>query len=227
MVAQLLTLMDGMGDREGVIVIGATNREDSIDPALRRPGRFDREIEIGVPGRSARKEILDVHTRNMPLAKDVDIDVLASITQGFVGADLAALCREGAMQCLSSRMDELDLDKPIPPEKLADMKVSMQDFTNALADVEPSGMREVMVEIPKVTWADVGGLDDIKNEIREVFTPGESTKAFERLGITPGKGLLLYGPPGTGKTLMAKAVANESGVNFISVSGAEIGRAHV
>ncbi|HKM08882.1 MAG TPA: CDC48 family AAA ATPase [Candidatus Methanomethylophilaceae archaeon] len=221
-VAQLLTLMDGMSDREGVIVIGATNREDSIDPALRRPGRFDREIEIGVPGRSARKEILDVHTRNMPLAKDVDIDVLASITQGFVGADLAALCREGAMQCLSSRMDELDLDKPIPPEKLADMKVSMQDFTNALADVEPSGMREVMVEIPKVTWADVGGLDDIKNEIREVFTPGESTKAFERLGITPGKGLLLYGPPGTGKTLMAKAVANESGVNFISVSGAEM-----
>lgn len=221
-VAQLLTLMDGMSDREGVIVIGATNREDSIDPALRRPGRFDREIEIGVPGRSARKEILDVHTRNMPLAKDVDIDVLASITQGFVGADLAALCREGAMQCLSSRMDELDLDKPIPTEKLADMKVSMQDFTNALADVEPSGMREVMVEIPKVTWADVGGLDDIKNEIREVFTPGESTKAFERLGITPGKGLLLYGPPGTGKTLMAKAVANESGVNFISVSGAEM-----
>ncbi len=221
-VAQLLTLMDGMSDREGVIVIGATNREDSIDPALRRPGRFDREIEIGVPGRSARKEILDVHTRNMPLAKDVETDALASITQGFVGADLAALCRESAMQCLSSHMDELDLDKPIPPEKLAEMKVSMQDFTNALADVEPSGMREVLVEIPKVTWADVGGLDGIKKEIREVFTPGENRKAFERLGITPGKGLLLYGPPGTGKTLIAKAVANESGVNFISVSGADM-----
>lgn len=221
-VAQLLTLMDGLSDREGVIVIGATNREESIDPALRRPGRFDREIEIGVPGRAARKEILDVHTRNMPIADDVNTDDLAAITQGFVGADLAALCRESAMQCLSSHIEELDLDKPIPSEKLAEMKVTMQDFIEALADVEPSGMREVLVDIPKVNWSDVGGLDSIKNEIREVFIPSEGLKAFERLGISPGKGLLLYGPPGTGKTLIAKAVANESGANFISVSGPEM-----
>lgn len=221
-VAQLLTLMDGMGDREGVIVIGATNREDSIDPALRRPGRFDREIEIGVPGRAARKEILDVHTRNMPVSGDVKTDALAALTQGFVGADLAALCRESAMKCLSSHMEELDLDKPIPHDKLAKMKVTMKDFTEALAEVEPSGMREVLVEIPKVTWSDVGGLDGIKKEIREIFMPSEDAKAFERLGISPGKGLLLYGPPGTGKTLIAKAVANESGANFISVSGPEI-----
>ncbi|MDD2410229.1 MAG: CDC48 family AAA ATPase [Candidatus Methanomethylophilaceae archaeon] len=221
-VAQLLTLMDGMGDREGVIVIGATNREDSIDPALRRPGRFDREIEIGVPGRAARKEILDVHTRNMPVSGDVKTDALAALTQGFVGADLAALCRESAMKCLSSHMEELDLDKPIPHDKLAEMKVTMKDFTEALAEVEPSGMREVLVEIPKVTWSDVGGLDGIKKEIREIFMPSEDAKAFERLGISPGKGLLLYGPPGTGKTLIAKAVANESGANFISVSGPEM-----
>ncbi len=220
-VAQLLTLMDGMNDRDGVIVIGATNREDSIDPALRRPGRFDREVEIGIPGREARKEILDVHTRNMPVADDVDTDYLASITQGFVGADLAALCRESAMQCLSSKMEELDLDKPIPSEKLAEMKVNLSDFTEALADVEPSGMREVLVEIPKISWADVGGLDEIKEEIRNGFLPGKNSKAFEKLGIVPGKGLLLYGPPGTGKTLIAKAVANESGANFISVGGPE------
>ena len=157
-VAQLLTLMDGLSGRDGVIVIGATNREDSIDSALRRPGRFDREIEIGVPGRAARAEILEVHTRNMPIAEDVDISALAGMTQGFVGADLAALCRESAMKCLSSHMVELDLDKPVPPEKLAEMKVTMKDFTDALADVEPSGMREVLVEIPKVTWADVGAL---------------------------------------------------------------------
>ncbi|MGI5965069.1 MAG: CDC48 family AAA ATPase [Candidatus Methanomethylophilaceae archaeon] len=221
-VAQLLTLMDGLDGREGVIVIGATNREDSMDSALRRPGRFDREIEIGVPGRAARAEILEVHTRNMPIAEDVDINALAGMTQGFVGADLAALCRESAMKCLGSHMTGLDLDKPVPPEKLAEMKVTMKDFTDALSEVEPSGMREVLVEIPKVTWADVGGLESIKKEIREIFVPKEEKKAFERLGIEPGKGLLLYGPPGTGKTLIAKAVANESGANFISVSGPEL-----
>ncbi len=221
-VAQLLSLMDGMGGRGNVIVIGATNREDSIDPALRRPGRFDREIEIGVPNRQGRESILGVHTRNMPLAEDVDLQVLARMTQGFVGADLAALAREAAMKCLSRHMMKLDLDAPIPAELLETMKVTMIDFTNALGEVEPSGMREVSIEIPKVTWDDIGGLDEVRNEIRDTLLPEEDKKEFERLGITPGKGLLLYGPPGTGKTLIAKAVANESGANFILVNGPEI-----
>ena len=221
-VAQLLTLMDGLGDRGNVIVIGATNREDSIDPALRRPGRFDREIEIGVPGRKGRADILNVHTRDMPLTEDVDVDVLAGLTQGFVGADLAALCREAAMRCLSSRMSSIDLDKPVPSQILEGMRVSMNDFREALNDVEPSGMREVLVEIPKVTWNDVGGLDEVRREIEEVFVPEEGNKAYERLGIEPGRGILLYGPPGTGKTLIAKAIANESGTNFISVNGPEV-----
>ncbi len=221
-VAQLLTLMDGMGGRGDVIVIGATNREDSIDPALRRPGRFDREIEIGVPNRSGRKDILEVHTRDMPLSDDVRIEELAAMTQGFVGADLASLARESAMKCLSKRISELDLDKPIPQSTLETMKVCMPDFAEALADIEPSGMREVFVEIPKITWEDIGGLEYIKREIEEVFVPTEEHKSFERLGIDPGKAVLLYGPPGTGKTLIAKAVANESGANFISISGPEI-----
>ena len=204
-VAQLLTLMDGLGDRGSVIVIGATNREDSIDPALRRPGRFDREIEIGVPGRKGRADILNVHTRDMPLTEDVDIDVLAGLTQGFVGADLAALCREAAMRCLSSRMSSIDLDKPVPSQILEGMRVSMDDFREALNDVEPSGMREVLVEIPKVTWKDVGGLEDVRREIEEIFVPEEGNRAYERLGI-----------------LIAKAIANESGTNFISVNGPEV-----
>jgi len=221
-VAQLLTLMDGLDDRGNVIVIGATNREDSIDPALRRPGRFDREIEIGIPGRKSRADILSVHLRDMPLTPDVTPEKLASLTQGFVGADLAALCREAAMNCLSSRMNELDLDKAVPAEILESMKVSMDDFTAALGDVEPSGMREVLVEIPKVSWEDVGGLDDVRRRIEEVFVPEEGNEAYDRLGIEPGKGILLYGPPGTGKTLIAKALANESGTNFISVNGPEM-----
>lgn len=221
-VAQLLTLMDGLDDRGNVIVIGATNREDSIDPALRRPGRFDREIEIGIPGRKSRADILSVHLRDMPLTPDVAPEKLASLTQGFVGADLAALCREAAMNCLSSRMNELDLDKAVPAEILESMKVSMDDFTAALGDVEPSGMREVLVEIPKVSWEDVGGLDDVRRRIEEVFVPEEGNGAYDRLGIEPGKGILLYGPPGTGKTLIAKALANESGTNFISVNGPEM-----
>ena len=221
-VAQLLTLMDGLGDRGNVIVIGATNREDSIDPALRRPGRFDREIEIGVPGRKGRADILNVHTRDMPITDDVDLDILTGLTQGFVGADLAALCREAAMRCLSSRMSSIDLDKPVPSKILEGMRVSMDDFREALNDVEPSGMREVLVEIPKVTWQDVGGLDDVRRQIEEVFVPEEGNKAYERLGIEPGRGILLYGPPGTGKTLIAKAIANESGTNFISVNGPEV-----
>lgn len=221
-VAQLLTLMDGLGDRGNVIVIGATNREDSIDPALRRPGRFDREIEIGIPGRKARSDILNVHMRGMPLTEDVSLDALAGMTQGFVGADLAALCREAAMKCVRSHMKDLDLDKPIPNEILENMKVSMNDFREALADVEPSGMREVLVEIPKVTWEDVGGLDDVRKQIEEAFVPEEGNKSYERLGITPAKGVLLYGPPGTGKTLIAKAIANEAGANFITVNGPEM-----
>ncbi|MCL2295741.1 MAG: AAA family ATPase, partial [Methanomassiliicoccaceae archaeon] len=221
-VAQLLTLMDGMGGRGDVIVIGATNREDAIDPALRRPGRFDREIEVGVPNMSGRRSILEVHTRDMPLSDDVKIEELAAMTQGFVGADLASLARESAMKCLSKHISKLDLDKPVPQPVLETMKVNMTDFADALADIEPSGMREVFVEIPKVGWKDIGGLEHIRTEIEEVFIPTEGHKAFERLGIEPGKALLLYGPPGTGKTLIAKAVANESGANFISISGPEI-----
>lgn len=221
-VAQLLTLMDGLGGRGNVIVIGATNEENIIDPALRRPGRFDREIEIGIPNRDGRRAILDVHTRSMPLDKDVDLDGLARATHGFVGADLEALCREAAMKCLGRYMADMDLDKPVPVEFLEKMRVSEADFQKALGEVEPSGMREVSVEIPKVTWDDIGGLNDIRRELKEILLPGEEKKDFERLGISAGKGVLLYGPPGTGKTLIAKAVANESGSNFILVNGPEL-----
>ena len=221
-VAQLLTLMDGLKDRGNVIVIGATNREDAIDPALRRPGRFDREIEIGVPGRKSRSDILEVHLRDMPLTDDVDVESLAGMTNGFVGADLAALCREAAMKCLRRRMKDIDLDRPVPTQVLESMKVSMSDFEEAFADVEPSGMREVLVEIPKVSWKDIGGLDDVRGKIEEVFVSEDGNPAYDRLGIDPGRGILLYGPPGTGKTLIAKAVANESGTNFISVNGPEV-----
>lgn len=222
-VAQLLTLMDGLSSVKGdVVVIAATNREDAIDPALRRPGRFDREIEIGIPGREGRREILEVHLRGMPLTEDVSIDKLAAMTHGFVGADLASLAREAAMKCLSRSVTDLDLDRTIPIDLLAELKVSMNDFVSALTDVEPSGMREVVVDVPKVEWSDVGGLESVKKEIREVFIPSEDKKAFERLGIRPPKGILFYGPPGTGKTLIAKAVANESGTNFICINGPEI-----
>ena len=222
-VAQLLTLMDGLSSGKGdVVVIAATNREDAIDPALRRPGRFDREIEIGIPGRDGRKEILEVHLRGMPLTDDVSIEKLASMTHGFVGADLASLAREAAMKCLRRNINDFDLDKTIPIDLLAQLKISMDDFVSALSDVEPSGMREVVVDVPKTEWSDVGGLESVKKEIREVFIPSEDKKAFERLGIRPPKGMLFYGPPGTGKTLIAKAVANESGANFICINGPEI-----
>ncbi len=221
-VAQLLTLMDGMSQMDGTIVIAATNREDSIDPALRRPGRFDREIEIGVPGRDGRKDILEIHLKNMPLSTDVDVDTLASMTQGFVGADLAALAREAAMKCLSRHMDRINIDTDIPDEVMESMTVNMEDFMEALGDVEPSGMREVMVDIPEVHWSDIGGLDAVKNEISEVFVPEEGSKGYQRLGIKRPKGLLLFGPPGTGKTMIAKAIATESGANFIAVNGPEI-----
>ena len=228
LVAQMLTLMDGLSARGSVIVIGATNREDSIDPALRRPGRFDREIEIGVPDREGRKEVMQIHTRGMPIEGTEDersklLEELAEITFGFVGADLAALAREAAMRALRRYLPEMDLDKPIATKILAKMIVKREDFREALKDVEPSAMREVLVEIPKVTWEDVGGLDDAKLTLREAIEmPLKNPAAFTRMGITPPRGILLYGPPGTGKTLLAKAVANESQANFISIKGPEV-----
>ncbi|WP_423792613.1 CDC48 family AAA ATPase [Methanocaldococcus indicus] len=224
LVAQLLTLMDGLKGRGQVVVIGATNRPDALDPALRRPGRFDREIVIGVPDREGRKEILQIHTRNMPLAEDVDLDYLADVTHGFVGADLAALCKEAAMRALRRVLPDIDLEaEEIPKEVLDNLKVTMDDFKEALKDVEPSAMREVLVEVPNIKWEDIGGLEEVKQELREaVEWPLKAKDVFERLGIRPPKGVLLFGPPGTGKTLLAKAVANESGANFISVKGPEI-----
>jgi len=222
-VAQLLSLMDGLIGRGQLIVIGATNREDAIDPALRRPGRFDREIEIGIPSSGGRKEILEIHTRGMPKDDDVDLDEFARNTHGFVGADLAALAREAAMNCLARLVPELELGNPIPTEILERMRVTLEDFNQAMREVEPSAMREVMVEIPRVTWEDVGGLDEIKRQLKEmVELPLERPESFRRMGIKPAKGIFLYGPPGTGKTLIAKAVANESNANFISIKGPEI-----
>ena len=220
-VAQLLTLMDGMSsDKSNVVVIAATNREDAIDPALRRPGRFDREIEIGVPNKKGRADILGVHLRGMPLDKDVDINALASATQGFVGADLASLAREAAMKCLGRHKHLIDMNSDEPSD--IDMKVTMKDFTDALSDIDPSAMREITIDVPDVSWDDIGGLDSIKEEIRDVFVPAEEKKEFQKLGIKVPKGVLLYGPPGTGKTMIAKAAANEAGVNFICISGPEI-----
>ncbi len=221
-VAQLLTLMDGLGSSRDIVVIGATNRESSIDPALRRPGRFDREIEIGIPGSDGRRDILAVHLRNMPITEDVDVERLVGMTYGFVGADLAALAREAAMRCLSRHLQELDLNNPIPQENLESMKITMDDFTEALTDIEPSGMRELSVEIPKVSWDEIGGVDEIRKELNEIFIPSDGKRAFDRLGIKSGNGVLLYGPPGTGKSLIAKAVANHSNANFIKIDGPEI-----
>ena len=227
-VAQLLTLMDGLTGRGQVIVIGATNRDEAIDPALRRPGRFDREIEIGVPDREGREEILMIHTRGMPIEgseeeREALIMELASLTHGFVGADLAALAREAAMKTLRRYLPDIDLDKPIPSDVLEKMRVTTEDFKNALKEAEPSAMREVLVEIPRVTWDQVGGLDEVKMKLREaVEMPLKDPDAFKRMGIRPPRGILLYGPPGTGKTLLAKAVATESEANFISIKGPEV-----
>ena len=228
MVAQLLTLMEGLQGRGQVIVIAATNRPDAIDQALRRPGRFDREIEIGIPDRDGRKQVLQVHTRGMPISRDKDghwkkIDHFAEITHGFVGADLAALAREAAMSALRRYLPEIDLDEPIPPKLLQEMKVTNDDFKEALKDVEPSALREIMVEIPKVKWDEVGGLEDVKQQLKEtVEWPLTNPEGFERLGIKPPRGLLLYGPPGNGKTLIAKAIATESAANFIAIKGPEV-----
>ncbi|MEM3227573.1 MAG: CDC48 family AAA ATPase [Candidatus Micrarchaeaceae archaeon] len=223
MVSQLLTLMDGMSSRGQVIVIGATNRPNAVDSALRRPGRFDREIEIGVPDRNARKEILQIHTRNMPLTEDVNIDELANMTHGFTGADLAALAREAAMSSLRRIMPNIKDKRSIPNEILTTLSVSRQDFIDAFGTIQPSALREVFVERPNVHWADVGGLNSVKEELKEaVELPLKNPELFEKIGIRPIKGLILVGPPGTGKTLLAKAVATERESNFISIKGPEL-----
>jgi transitional endoplasmic reticulum ATPase len=224
-VAQLLALMDGLKERGKVIVIGATNRPEALDPALRRPGRFDREIEIPPPDKRARREILAVHTRNMPLSDDVDLDKIAEITHGYTGADLAALVKEAAMNALRRflQAENIDLNQPIPAEKLEKLRVTMEDFLAAMRSVQPTLIREVFVEVPEVRWSDVGGLEDVKQELREsIEWPMRYPHVFEKMGIQPPKGILLFGPPGTGKTLLAKAVATESGANFIAIRGPEI-----
>ena len=221
-VAQLLTLMDGMSGRGNVIVIAATNRVEAIDPALRRPGRFDREIEIGVPAKEGREEILQIHTRGMPM-EDVNLNHLASITHGFAGADLAALAREAAMKALRRYLPEIELDRAIPAAILEKMRVIPADFQGALREIEPSAMREVLIEIPTVNWEDIGGLEEVKRLLKEVVEmPLDDPESFERMGIRPPRGVLLFGAPGTGKTLIAKAVANESDANFISIKGPEV-----
>lgn len=220
-VAQLLSLMDGLKNRGKVIVIGATNLPNMIDPALRRPGRFDREITISIPDQRGRLEILEIHSRGMPLANDVSLVRIANITHGFVGADLEALCREAAMTALRGIMPNIDFTAAeIPYEQLYKLEVTMDHFLSALAEIEPSAIREVFTEIPDVTWEDVGGLDEIKAAMREaVEWPLKYADLFARAGTTPPKGILLSGPPGTGKTLIAKAVASQSEANFISVKG--------
>ena len=222
-VAQLLTLMDGLNSRGQVVVIGATNRPDSIDGALRRPGRFDREIEIGVPDKDGRKEILEIHTRGMPLAEDVDLDNLAETTHGFVGADLEALSKEAAMRVVRRIIPDLNSDDEVPPEVFEKLIVTKDDFKTALKEIQPSALREVLVQVPNVSWDDVGGLDDAKQELKEaVEWPLKYPDKFEKFGIKPPKGTLLYGIPSTGKTLLAKAVANESDANFIAIKGPEL-----
>jgi len=223
-VAQLLSLMDGMGSRGNIIVIGATNRPNAIDPALRRPGRFDREIEIGVPDKAGRYEVLQIHTRNMPLAEDMDLKRLSDITHGYTGADTASLCREAAMKALRRYIPEINLEEErIPPEILEKMVVKMEDFLSAYREITPTAMREVYVEVPQVHWDQVGGLKQVKQELMEsVEWPLKKPEVFKKMGIKPPRGILLYGPPGCGKTLLARAVATESEANFISIKGPEI-----
>jgi len=239
-VAQLLTLMDGLQERGQVIIIGATNRPEAVDPALRRPGRFDREIYIGMPDKNARKEILQVHTRSVPLCTEedvkericdpndiVNIDDIAEMTHGYTGADIAALVKEAAMIRLREAIEvkkEIDLDQPqIPPEQLAKIKIRMRNFLEAMKYIQPTVLREVIVEVPEVHWDDIGGYDNVKQELKEMVEwPLKYPRYFEELGVEPPKGILLFGPPGTGKTLLAKAVATESNANFIAVRGPEI-----
>ncbi|MCH7966771.1 MAG: CDC48 family AAA ATPase [Thaumarchaeota archaeon] len=223
-VSQLLTLMDGMKGRGKVVVIAATNRPDSIDPALRRPGRFDREIEIGIPDDVGRLEILNIHTRGMPLDKNVDLKQISKTTHGFVGADLEVLCKEAAMRSLRRILPEINLqDEKISKEVLQKIKITRKDYSDALKEVRPSALREVLVQIPNVSWDDVGGLDKLKEELREAIEwPLKHKEAFEYAKIKPPKGVLLYGPPGTGKTLIAKAIATTTESNFISIKGPEL-----
>ena len=223
-VAQLLSLMDGLTGRGNVIVIGATNRPNALDPALRRPGRFDREIEIGTPDKRGRHEILLIHSRGMPLARDVDLKVLAERTHGYTGADLAALCREAAMKALLRYLPEINLkEERIPPCVLEKMEVQIDDFMNAFKEITPTAMREIAVEVPVVHWDEVGGLEEVKEKLKEaVEWPLKNPEVFKRLGIQPPKGILLIGPPGCGKTMLARAVATESEANFISIKSPEV-----
>jgi transitional endoplasmic reticulum ATPase len=223
-VSQLLSLMDGLESRGKIVVIAATNRPDALDPALRRPGRFDREIEIGIPDEKSRLEILQIHTRGMPLEPDVKLDEIARITHGFVGADLQALGKEAAILAVRRVLPEINMEQTkVPVKTLNKIKVRMQDFQDALRDVQPSAMREVLVQVPNVKWEDIGGLTGVKEELAEaVEWPLKYSKLFQKGGVKPPKGILMYGPPGTGKTLIAKAVANESEANFISVKGPEL-----
>ena len=222
-VAQLLTLMDGLKSRGQVVVIGATNRPDALDPALRRGGRFDREIEIGVPDKDGRQEVLQIHTRGMPLDDKVDLDEIADTTHGFVGADLEMLCKEAAMRVLRRVLPDIKADEEIPSETLKKMIIKKSDFKEALKEIQPSALREVLVQVPDIKWEDIGGLENAKQELREaVEWPLKYPESFDKFGVTPPKGVLIYGPPGTGKTLLAKAVANESQANFIAVKGPEL-----
>ncbi|CAD7704442.1 unnamed protein product, partial [Ostreobium quekettii] len=223
-VSQLLTLMDGLKSRAHVVVIGATNRPNSIDPALRRFGRFDREIDIGVPDEVGRLEVMRIHTKNMKLDDEVDLEAVASQTHGYVGADLAALCTEAALQCIREKMDVIDLeDDSIDAEILNSMAVTQEHFKTALGSTNPSALRETVVEVPNISWEDIGGLEDVKRELQEIVQyPVEHPEKFEKYGMSPSKGVLFYGPPGCGKTLLAKAIANECQANFISVKGPEM-----
>ena len=222
-VAQLLTLMDGLKSRGQVVVIGATNRPDALDQAIRRGGRFDREIEIGVPDKDGRGEVLQIHTRGMPLDNKVDLNEMAEITHGFVGADLESLCKEAAMRVLRRVMPDIKADEEISSETLKKIIVKKSDFKEALKEVQPSALREVLVQVPDVKWDDIGGLESAKQELQEaVEWPLKYPESFERFGVRPPRGVLIYGPPGTGKTLLAKAVANESDANFIAVKGPEL-----
>merc|ERR1719450_495998 len=223
-VSQLLTLMDGLKARSHVVVIGATNRPNTIDAALRRFGRFDREVDIGVPDENGRLEVLRIKTKNMKLSDDVDLEQLAKETHGYVGADIAALCTEAAMQCIREKMDVIDLDDDeIDAEILDSMAVNQEHFRTALQTSNPSALRETVVEVPNTTWDDIGGLENVKRELQEVVQyPVEFPEKFEKFGMSPSKGVLFYGPPGCGKTLLAKAIANECQANFISIKGPEL-----